>query len=203
MIRNIFAFAVAALLSVNAASAASVTVFSDNFDADATGTPVTSLLNWDITAGSVDVVGTNYGWCNVNCVDLNGSTGLEGRIERLISGLTIGQTYELTFDFGTNHCPCNTDNPFMIAFGFGTLLADTYVLNIAAQNFMSSSVVYSFVANATAQALFFADAGSTPADNGGPLLDNVRLSTVPLPAGGLLLLGGLGAFAALRRRKPV
>jgi hypothetical protein len=35
----------------------------------------------------------------------------------------------------------------------------------------------------------------------GPALDNVRISAVPLPAGGLLLLGALGGFAALRRRK--
>jgi hypothetical protein len=29
----------------------------------------------------------------------------------------------------------------------------------------------------------------------------VQIAAVPLPAGGLLLLGALGGFAALRRRK--
>jgi hypothetical protein len=34
-------------------------------------------------------------------------------------------------------------------------------------------------------------------------LDAVSISPVPLPAGGLLLLAGIGGFAALRRRKSV
>ena len=51
------------------------------------------------------------------------------------------------------------------------------------------------------EAYLIEHAGTTPADNGGPLLDNVRLSTVPLPAGLGLLLSALGGFAVLRRRK--
>lgn len=203
MIRTIMATALAAVFTAGAATAATVTVFSDNFDADATGTPVPSLLNWNITVGTVDVVGTSFGWCSVNCLDMNGSSSAEGRIERSINGLNIGQLYELTFDFGTNQSPSNQDNPYQLAFGFGSLPIDSYILPITSQIGMSSSVVYSFVANAASQTLFFADVGGTPNDNGGPLLDNVRLSTVPLPAGGLLLLGALGGFAALRRRKSV
>ena len=32
-------------------------------------------------------------------------------------------------------------------------------------------------------------------------VDGVRIALVPLPAGGLLLLGAIGGLAALRRRK--
>ena len=63
------------------------------------------------------------------------------------------------------------------------------------------SAIYTFFYDGTSDFLFFADTSGTAADQGGPVLDNVRLSTVPLPAGGLLLLGALGGIAALRRRR--
>ena len=40
-------------------------------------------------------------------------------------------------------------------------------------------------------------------DSLGGLLDDVSISAVPLPAGGLLLLGALGGLAAMRRRKSI
>ena len=202
MIRTVLAAAVAAAFSMGAASAA--TVFSDNFNAEVYGTPQTALTKWKITAGSIDVIGSpSYGWCGAgqgNCLDMNGSTGTAGRIETVLKGLIVGATYQLTFDFGNNQ---NTKSAFVaevLSFGFG---ATSYSLSIFSQPAMTASSVYSFVAANSKQTLFFADTGTTPGDNGGPLLDNVRLSVVPLPAGGLLLLGALGGIAALRRRKSV
>ena len=58
-----------------------------------------------------------------------------------------------------------------------------------------------FIYDGSGDFLYFADTSGTPGDNGGPVLDNVKLSAVPLPAGGLLLLGALGGIAALRRRR--
>jgi hypothetical protein len=42
-----------------------------------------------------------------------------------------------------------------------------------------------------------------PGPTGGWDIDSVRVSPVPLPAAGLLLLAGLGGLAALRRRKAL
>ncbi len=205
MIRAIIASALATGLSMGAATAATVTVLFDDFNAYAQGTPRVNpgLAPWTITAGSIDVIGapTYANWCGIsqgNCLDLNGSTQTAGRIERVVSGLVVGQTYELTFDFGNNRNSQKPNLAEVLAFGFG---GTSHSLNIFAKSGMTASQVYSFIATSASQTLFFRDAGTTPADNGGPLLDNVRLSTVPLPAGLALLLSALGGFALFRRRK--
>jgi hypothetical protein len=205
MIRAIIAAAFAAGLSISTATAATVTVLFDNFNSYAQGTPRVNpgLAPWTITAGSIDVIGapTYASWCGVgqgNCLDMNGSSKTAGRIERVVGGLIVGQTYELTFDFGNNRNSQKPNVAEVLAFGFG---ATSYALNIFAQTGMTASQVYRFVATNTSQTLFFRDAGNTPTDNGGPLLDNVRLSTVPLPAGLGLQLIALAGLVVLRRRR--
>ena len=199
MIRTLLATAVLGLGLTGAASA--TTIFSDNFDADAQGLSV-GLSQWAVTSGSIDVIGPGFfDWCGAgqgNCLDMNGSTGAAGRIETTILGLIVGKIYTLTFDFGNNQNSQSSSVAEVLSFGLG---ATSYVLNIFAQPTLTASGAYTFVAGSTVETLFFADTGTTPGDNGGPLLDNVVLSAVPLPAGGLLLLGALGGIAALRRRK--
>lgn len=205
MIRAIIAAALATGLSMGAATAATVTVLFDNFNTYAQGTPRVNpgLAPWTITAGSIDVIGapTYASWCGAgqgNCLDMNGSSRTAGRIERVVSGLVVGQTYELTFDFGNNRNSQRPNLAEVLGFGFG---ATSYSLNIFAQSGMTASQVYRFIATNSSQTLFFRDAGTTPADNGGPLLDNVRLSTVPLPAGLGLQLIALAGLVMLRRRR--
>jgi hypothetical protein len=45
--------------------------------------------------------------------------------------------------------------------------------------------------------------GTGRADGVGGLLDDIEIASIPVPASGLLLLGGLGGLAFWRRRKPV
>lgn len=204
MFKQISLLAAAAVLSLGTAASAA-TIFFDDFDTEF-GVPVNTvtkpLANWSITSGSVDVVGdgSSFPWCGVGrCLDMNGNS--QGRIETTLTGLTAGKKYFLTFDFGNNQNSQNANVPEVLSFGF---VNQVFSLDIFAQGSLTSSAIYELIAGSDEETLFFADTGTTSTgDRGGPLLDNVKVSAVPLPAGGLLLLGALGGIAALRRRKTV
>ncbi len=198
MIRTLLTSAVVAL-SVSTAASAATTLFEDNFDNDTQGTPQPSLDNWTVGGtGTIDVIGTGFydfypG--NGNYIDLNGSPGAGSITTTDPLGMVVGQTYELSFDYGVNLTSAGLEE---LLFGFGTT---TFSLLIEGAIDLTHYVV-SFVYDGSGDFLFFADSGvNSPNDNGGPVVDNIQLSAVPLPAAGLLLLGGLGALGALRRRK--
>ena len=69
--------------------------------------------------------------------------------------------------------------------GLWTLIEATFVITD-----ITNPYVLTFAANGTNNSL-------------GGFIDNVSIAAVPVPAGGLLLLGALGGLAALRRRKSV
>jgi len=206
MFKKISMLAAAAMLSLGTAASAA-TVFSDNFDNDLIGVPTASLINWNVTVPSVDVIGSlgtggpsfDFYPGNGNYLDMNGSTapGSEGRIETNALGLVLGKQYTLTFDYGANSFPGLL--PALLTFGLGTDLITLAINAIPAT--LQQSLSYIFTYDGSGDYLSFADTSGTDNDQGGPVLDNVVLSAVPLPAGGLLLLGALGGFAALRRRK--
>ena len=185
-----------------AGSASAAVVFSDDFNGEALGLS-TTLDNWTVTTPSIDVIGTgsfDFYPGNGNYLDLNGSSApnSEGRIETAALGLVAGKKYSLTFDYGTNSSPGPL--PALLTFGLGTDLI-TLVINAIPVTLVSAS--YTFIYNGSGDWLSFADTSNTAGDQGGPVLDNVVLSAVPLPAGGLLLLGALGGLAAMRRRKSI
>ena len=65
-----------------------------------------------------------------------------------------------------------------------------------------TEVVREFVVTTAGNYNLFFDA-SSESDSYGGFIDNVQVASVPLPAGGLLLIGAIGGLAALRRRKTV
>lgn len=200
MIRTLLSATAVTLAIGGAASAA--TIFSDNFDADALGTPQSTLAKWDVTGGSVDVIGTgsfDFYPGNGNYLDMNGSSLAEGTIQtKGVLGLVSGKTYKLSFSYGTNNNP--GPFPVKLTFGLGSLLT---TLQILAQPSVLQTVTYDIVYDGSGDFISFADTSGTPRDQGGPVLDNVALSAVPLPAAGLMLLAGLAGLAGLRRRKAL
>ena len=202
--RHVLGAALVALATLGPAQAATL-VFFDGFESSArklsTANLQQNVTGWKVTAGGVDVIGTNFfEWYGKGrYLDMNGSTRTPGRIEKTIGGLTAGKTYTLGFDYGYNlNSGTNEQLSFGIAGLTGSINPADFAL-VAAPTFRKA--LYTFKASAASHDLFFADTGVTPDDNGGPVLDNVEINAVPLPAGLPLLAAALGGLALLRRRR--
>lgn len=123
--------------------------------------------------------------------------------------LTAGR-YVLSFWYSprVNDPQTTTNDMFYSAVGSGTLLSGSIngAPNPMYPHGAWTNVTGSFdvLSDETVRLSFFANGGSLykGCGNCGALIDNVTLAPapVPLPAGGALLLGGLAAFAAMRRR---
>lgn len=201
MMKRLFLVAtLATILSVGSASAS--VVFTDDFESNSLGLDLTPN-GWTQGVGSEDVIGTGfYQWYGLGrYIDMNGSTGQAGAISQLISGLTAGAKYLLSFDVGYNNGSGNNE---ALGYGIGSLNT-SYGPPILSGSGTFLHITAMFTASAMTELLHFADVGNSPGDNGGPILDNVMIQTaaVPVPAAGALLLAGLGGLAALRRRKTV
>lgn len=201
MLRLVFG-AAALALTVGSAQAAS-TVFFDDFETEAPGANQL-LTNWSIATGAIDVLGGGYfpTLClnGTLCIDLDGSTGVGGRIETTTFAFVAGGSYTLSFDYGSNDF--NSPNGNSMTFGItGGLFNDALgPISQPSVSFLSYSQTFTAIGSGS---LFFDDDGN---DLGGVILDNIRLTAtlpgtaVPLPAGAVLGLTALGALAGVRVR---
>jgi hypothetical protein len=147
----------------------------------------------------------------VNFVALDADSNATGILSQSISGLLLGQTYQLTFSWAASQLATASTNPYSagLAFGLGTSLVTSstgtgvQTTGLTSEKYGVSSpwasVTATFVATSYTEILSFLAYG-TP--TGGPpeaVLDNVGLTAVPEPAS-LTLFGGLAVLGLARRR---
>lgn len=189
-----------AIVSFGASSAQAAILFQDDFDSETQGLGLTALANWTITAGNLDIIGTDFfdfhpG--NGNYLDMDGTPATNARIEtKQLFNLATG-TYQLSFNIGNNTGVNSADSELLVQLG------SVFTESFAATSTLTSITRSFTVTTSTVARLSFEEIG-TP-DFGGSILDAVELeqtqaTAIPTPA---LLPGliGLGA-AALRKRKP-
>jgi hypothetical protein len=140
-----------------------------------------------------------------------------GTITQAITGLIIGQSYQLTFDFaGAQEYLFNGPSTDSWYFGFQNqgINQQSAVLNNVAHGFTGwQTQTYNFVATQTSDTLYFMAQGTPAGQPPFSLLDNVSLigaygtvSAAPEPGTWAMMLVGFGivgsSLRARRRRSP-
>jgi hypothetical protein len=176
-------------------------VFSDDFNTENGGAGTlnyTGFANWNVTSGSVDLIGNgsfDFYPGNGLYVDMEGTTGQPGTI-------TTKQTfapgaYFVTFDLGGN-ARGDVDKTTTIDLGlFGSF---TLASGSPYQQYQTATVTIS-----APWQLSFADQPNGGNQDIGNILDNVSVTSVPEPATwAMMILGfaGIGFMAYRRTSKP-
>lgn len=192
---------------------------------DATGAGFTDFHTntwklWDSTNGGTGTIPVNppSGANNIWASDSAGEN--EATLGQAINGLTIGQQYEVTFNWAgaqlrnpdgslwngatTDYWSVNLGGNIVGDFNVvGGETHNTATISVPEHGFTGwRSASLRFTATATAEELLFTAIG-TPFSGAPPfaLLDNVEMNAVPEPATWALLVAGFGAVGLVARRR--
>ncbi len=214
LVRRLAATLIVAGAAVVPAHAATVP-FYDDFNTVSNSTPGVPPGGWTVSGGTVDTIATPNTYSIIcrggtgGCIDLDGTSN-PAAIGLLSNGpFTIqpGQTFQLSAWVSGNQRNNTSES---LSFGFRDN-ADTSIIIASANSptltssdadatFQLISMLYTNQ-TASAQTLRIYFLGNGVANQIGPILDDVSLAAVPLPAAAWLLLSGLVGFGALGRRK--
>jgi|SaaInl4_100m_RNA_FD_contig_31_2692647_length_705_multi_6_in_0_out_0_1 hypothetical protein len=168
-------------------------VFFDDFTGDAGGT-VTSLTNWTVAGGNVDVL---VGSCSGStCIDLEGTPGVAVNSTITTSLDLVAGNYSFEFNYGNNSGGPNNTLTYDFGGGLVSGTIDTDSLSFTTLDTFTGS--FTLASAFTGFDISFTSGG--PADNSGSVLNSVTLTQVPEPSTlALLALGFLGIGARRRR----
>jgi hypothetical protein len=138
-------------------------------------------------------------------VILDGDAGANGPLQQLITGLTVGKAYILTFDWATAQFRTrlgNTTERIQYSLGSDTFTTAT-VSNPSKGATGWYTVSHTFIAKSNSELLSFLSIGTPSGLPPVALLDGVSLkASVPEPAAwALMILGVFGMGGALRARR--
>ena len=154
-----------------------------------------NLTGWSIDSGSIDWINTYWQPADGSfSVDMSGNGA--GTISQMLDGLTVGQQYKITFDLAGNPDGDPTTKELTVA----AVGSQNYFFSVAGHSKTNMGwVLESFVFSAadTSALLSFASDVSSPY---GPALDNVSISTTPLPATWIMFLSGILSIGCLTYR---
>ena len=198
-------------LALLAAPASAAPIFFDDFEDDTIALGIdTSLVNWTVTAGNLDVVGPGTQWAllcadSTQCLDMDGSPGANAAITTKLTFDLGAGSYAFSFDYGNNR-----DNNNSLSWSLDPLFGAT-VFSGRAENKTYTSVLQNFTLDSAVTNVSITFTGGGPESWGGTVLDNVRLesaptvvggvTTVPEPSSLLLLSMGLATVALRRLRR--
>ena len=173
------------------------TVFQDNFNNENGGSGklnYISFINWNITDGTVDLLGNgffNYLHKSDLYVDLDGST-YDAGILSTKTAFDAG-TYTLQFDLAGNHRVLLGNKSDVVDISMGDWNTSVTLSRVDPLN------TFTYILTTNGGVLTFSNQGG---DCVGILLDNVELSTsaAPLPASILLLAPGLLGLIGLKKK---
>jgi hypothetical protein len=133
-----------------------------------------------------------------------------GKISQAITGLIVGQTYSLSFNFaGAQQSGFTGATTEAWYYGLGSQASsqETAVLNNVSHGFTGwQTQTYNFVASQASDTLYFLAAGTPSGQPPFALLDSVSLtggfvSAAPDPATWMLLIAGFGIVGLVMRRR--
>jgi hypothetical protein len=172
------------------------------------------MLKSLVTAGALLVASLGMAGATTVTVDVQSAAHSSATSGGLATGvvLALGQTFSVsadpqdTWSLGSNDPGCTREsNADGLTACFGnytqgnlSTLYGTLVGRIGGGDFFALGSSFTGMASAAGE-LFLFNWDSNDSDNSGSIA--ATISAVPLPAGGLLLLGAMGGLAALRRRK--
>ena len=140
-----------------------------------------------------------------NFVGLDGDTAANGALSQLISGLTVGKTYKLSFYWaGTQFSNRTGDTTERLDVSFGGDSFSTATVGGPTHYFAGwYGVTQNFVATNSSQLLSFLSVGTPSGLPPVALLDGVSLTAVPEPASWALMIAGFVMVGAAARRRTV